>query len=195
MSETPKIRRSSEADQFDADNELWDSKQLGASSEHAVRVSDERDKELDDAMGLQLFTFRMPKLVIEQLKQLAKLDGIGYQPFMRKVLIDYVHQNEQKLEQVLTPREATQRADSLFTQAIKLREEIPDLTPLSNKRVFAECDYNKALTDSNALFCDAYEKCSDPVLKQHIKLRLSQITKILDQELKQEHRQKYGKAG
>jgi hypothetical protein len=194
MSEKPKIKTSTEADQFDADNELWDSKQLGASPDHARRSSPEQQKALDDATGLQLFTFRIQKTIIEQLKKLAKLDGMGYQPFMRKILTDYVHENAHKLEQLLTPREATEKADALFSQAIKLRGEILGLAPLSNERVFAEGDYNKALTESNALFCNAYEKCGDPVLKQHIKLRLSQIGEILDQEFRQEHDKKYGKA-
>lgn len=180
-------------EKFDKDNELWDSKQLGASAEHAVPVSDEEDKALDDSLGLQLLSFRIQKSVIEQLRGLAKLEGIGYQPLMRRILTAWVRENEHRLEQLLTPRQATEKADILFAQAIKLKGEIPALAPLSNERIFAEGDYNKALTESNALFCNAYEKCGDPVLKQHIKLRLSQIREILDQELQQEHDKKYGK--
>lgn len=71
MSEKPKIKISAEADQFDADNQLWDSKQLGASPEHAKRGSPEQQKSLDEATGLQLFTFRMQKQVIEQVKRVG----------------------------------------------------------------------------------------------------------------------------
>jgi hypothetical protein len=102
-----------------------------------------------------------------------------------------VRENEHRLEQLLTPVQAVEKADELFVQAIKLKGEIPTLPPLSNERIFAEGDYNKALTQSNALFCNAFEKCGDPVLKQHIKLRLSQIGAILDQELQAEHDKKY----
>ena len=193
MSERPKIKISAEADQFDADSELWESKQLGASPEHAKRAAPEHQKALDEATGLQLCTFRIQKELVEQLKQLAKLEGIGYQPLMRKVITQYVRENEHKLERLLTPNQAVEKADGLFAQAVKLKGEIPALTPLSNERVFAEGDYNKALTEANALFCNAYEKCGDPVLKQHIKLRLSQIREILDQELQAEHDKKYGK--
>ncbi len=98
MSEKPKIKISAEADQFDADNELWDSKQLGASPEHAKRVSEEQDKALDDAMGLQLLTIRVQKGLIEQFKELAKLEGIGYQPLMRQVLTRYARENEHRLD-------------------------------------------------------------------------------------------------
>lgn len=178
---------------FDRDNELWDSKQLGASAEHARPVSDEDDKALDDALGLQLLSFRIQKPVIEKLKGLAKLEGIGYQPLMRKILTGWVRENEHRLEQLLTPKEAVEKADKLFALAIKLKEQIPALTPLSNERIFAEGDYNKALTESNALYCHAYEKCADAVLKRHIKLRMSQIGEIVDQELQDPHNEKYGK--
>lgn len=193
MNEKPKIKISAEAAQFDADSELWDSKQLGASPEHARRASKEQQRALDEATGLQLCTFRIQKTIVEQLKQLAKIEGSGYQPLMRKVITQYVRENKHKLEQLLTPAEATEKADKLFAQAVKLKGEIPALAPLSNERIFAEGDYNKALTESNALYCNAYEKCADPVLKRHIKLRMSQIGEIIDQELQDAHDGKYGK--
>lgn len=180
-------------ERFDEDAELWDSKQLGASAEHARPATDEQQQALDDATGLQLISIRMPKILIEQVKQLARLEGIGYQPYVRKVITQHVRENEHKLEQLLTPADATEKADKLFAQAIKLKEQIPTLAPLSNERIFAEGDYNKALTESNALYCSAYEKCSDPVLKRHIKLRMSQIGEIIDQELQEAHDEKYGK--
>ena len=180
-------------ERFDKDNELWESRQLGASEEHAVAATPEMEKALDDATGLQLLSFRIQQSVVGQLKELAKVEGIGYQPLMRRILTNWVRENEHKLIQLLTPTEAVKKADELFAQAIKLKGEIPALTPLSNERIFVEGDYNKALTEANALFCNAYEKCGDPVLKQHIKLRLSQIGEILDQELRAEHDKKYGK--
>jgi len=191
MSEKPKIKISAEADQFDADNELWDSKQLGASPEHAKRASPEQQKALDDATGLQLFTFRIQKPIIEQLKQLAKLDGTGYQPFMRKILTDYVHENAHKLQQLLTPHQATEQAEQLFTQALKYKEIIPTLKEMTNERIGAECDYSTALGNANALYCQAYEKCADPVLKNHIKLRLGQITSLLDADQQDFQAKKY----
>ena len=98
MSERPKLRKSAKADQFDAENELWETGELGRSSEHAVPTSDEHDKELDDAMGLQLLTFRLQKSLIAQFKELAKLEGIGYQPLMRQVLNRYARENEHRIQ-------------------------------------------------------------------------------------------------
>jgi hypothetical protein len=77
-------------------------------------------------------------------------------------------------------------------QALLLKAKILSLEPLSNERILAEGDYNKALTGANTLFCNAYEK-ADPVLKRHVKLRLSQIAELLDQELRDFQDKKYGK--
>jgi hypothetical protein len=194
MSKTLKIRKSSKADQFDAGNELWESRELGASPKHAVRVSDEHDKELDDAMGLQLLTFRLQKPLIEQLKQLAKLEGLGYQPLMRQILTRYVRENEHKLEQLLTPHQASEKAEQLFMQALKYKELISTMAPMTNERIGAECDYSTALGSANALFCQAYEKCADLVLKKYIKLRLDQIYSLLDEDSQEFQNKKYGKA-
>ena len=169
-------------ERFDEDAAKWEGKELGSSAEHA----------LDEATGLQLISIRLPKLLIEQVKQLAGLEGIGYQPYVRKVLTLHVRENEHKLERLLTPAEATDKADKLFAQALMLKTQIPTLEPLSNERIFAEGDYNKALTEANALFCNAYEH-ADPVLKRHVKLRMSQIGEILDQELRDFQDNKYGK--
>lgn len=178
-------------ERFDEDAELWDSKQLGASAEHARPATAEQQRALDDATGLQLISIRMPKILIEQMKQLARLEGIGYQPYVRKVVTQHVRENEHKLEQLLTPAEATERADNLFAQALKLKGQIPGMQPLSNERILAEGEYNKVLTEANTLFCNAFEH-ADSVLKRHVKLRMSQITEILDQEIQELQDQKHG---
>ena len=181
-----------DVERFDEGAEQWDNKELGASAEHARPASGEQQQALDDATGLQLISIRMPKLLIEQVKQLARLEGIGYQPYVRKVITQHVRENEHKLERLMSPPEAALKADKLFAQALTLKAQIPKMQALSNERILAECDYNQALTEANALFCNAFEN-ADPVLKQHLKLRMSQIGEILDKELKAEHDKKYGK--
>lgn len=92
MSEKPKVKISKEAEQFDADNELWDSKQLGASPEHARRSSAADDKALDDDLGLTPISLRLQKEVVAQLKILAKQEGLGYQTYIRQLLTKHVRQ-------------------------------------------------------------------------------------------------------
>lgn len=72
--------------------ELWESGQLGASAEHARAVSPEKTKEIQDALGLQPVTVRLQKELVEQLKVLAKKEGLGYQPLIRHILTRYVRE-------------------------------------------------------------------------------------------------------
>lgn len=173
--------------QFDKDSELWDSRQLGASEEHAVAASAEMGQVVDDALGLQLLSFRIQQSIVGKLKELAKLEGIGYQPLMRRILTSWVRENEHRLKSLLKPGEAVRKADRLFAHAIKVKGKIAQLTPLSDERILAEGDYSTAMAEANAIFLGVFEECEDAVLKQHIKLRLSQIREILDQELRVEH--------
>lgn len=72
------------------DAELWESGQLGASEEHVSPVSKKKTKEIQDALGLQPVTVRLQKELVEQLKVMAKKEGLGYQPFVRQILTRYV---------------------------------------------------------------------------------------------------------
>lgn len=79
-----------EVKELDDDTELWETGKLGNSAKHAVRVSDEEDKAIDDSLGLQAVTMRLQKELVEQLKILAKKEGLGYQPYIRQLLTKHV---------------------------------------------------------------------------------------------------------
>ena len=89
---------------YESDAHLWENGTLGASAAHAVRVSDKQAKALDDALGLQLLSFRIQKSLIQRLKALAKEEGIGYQPLMRQALTHYVREQEAKYEIMQKPK-------------------------------------------------------------------------------------------
>jgi hypothetical protein len=158
-----------------------------------VFLSDEEEKEIDEGLGLQMISLRLSKTLIEQFKELAKLDRIGYQPLIRQVLTEYARHNEHKLIALLSPQEAADRADKLFVQAMKLWEQIPKLPPLSNERIFAETDYSQALGHAQVLFAQALDATTDPVLMQHAKLRMAQIGEVCQRALQDEHDKKYRK--
>lgn len=178
-----------ELERLSAGAELWESGKLGRSVEHIKVVSEEEEKAIDEALGLQLISIRLNKSLIEQLKRLAQLEGIGYQPLIRQVLTRYARANEYKLDTLLSAAEATERADKLFTQAVRLRSEIPKLAPLSNERIVSEGDYSKALSQAQALFSQALHNAKDSVLKQHAKLRMKQIADLCQEE----HDKKYAR--
>ena len=83
---------------FDADAELWERGKLGTSAKHARPVSDEQDRALYDGLGLRLLSFRIQRSLIEKLKEIARLEGIGYQPLMRQILTRYDRENEHRLK-------------------------------------------------------------------------------------------------
>jgi hypothetical protein len=72
------------------DVEDWESGKLGADAAHAKPTSAEDEREMDEAMGLQVVSVRLPKQLIAQLKLLAGDKRLGYQPYLRMVLMDHV---------------------------------------------------------------------------------------------------------
>lgn len=71
-------------------DEAWDSRELGADPAHAKVASAEHAAALDDALGLQSISIRLPRQLIETYKLIAGHHGIGYQPLMRDILQRFV---------------------------------------------------------------------------------------------------------
>lgn len=62
---------------------------LGNSEEHAIaRPRD--DAKLDEALGLQSISIRLQKSLLEELKLIAGIHQIGYQPLIKQVLQRFV---------------------------------------------------------------------------------------------------------
>ena len=66
--------------------EAWETGELGQSDAHAKAASEDLEKQIDDALGLQAISIRLPKSTIETYKNLAAIHGIGYQPLMRDAI-------------------------------------------------------------------------------------------------------------
>lgn len=64
----------------------WESGALGLSEEHALASTGDHEQSVDDALGLQLISIRLPKGLIADLKFIATREGLGYQPLVRRVL-------------------------------------------------------------------------------------------------------------
>ena len=63
--------------------------ETGKRGSHSIVATDENEAALDEAMELQMISIRLPFAVVEKLKNLAKKEGIGYQPYTRQVLIHH----------------------------------------------------------------------------------------------------------
>lgn len=104
MTKTVKIQASDEA---------WDSGQLGREEEHAKRLEENIEAKIDEALELQLISLRLQKSLIEDFKQIATLNGIGYQPLMRQVLKRFADAEKKR---ILRERAAEIRAAQTASQ-------------------------------------------------------------------------------
>lgn len=68
----------------------WESGELGRDIGHAQRASPETEKAIDDALGMQAISIRLPKRLIDDPKAIAKIRGVGYQPLIRHNLERFV---------------------------------------------------------------------------------------------------------
>lgn len=75
--------------------EAWESGELGQSEEH-VRKSTLDPLQLDVSLGLKAISIRMQESLIDDLKLIAEIHGLGYQPLIKQVLKRFV-EAEKKL--------------------------------------------------------------------------------------------------
>src|SRR6476469_5929528 len=59
------------------------------------KMSKEETDRIYEKAGLQMVSIRLPNEVIEKLKDLAEKDGLKYQPYVRRLLIQYVGSDNQ----------------------------------------------------------------------------------------------------
>lgn len=77
------------------DNE-WENRQLGADEAFVKKSKPSDEKALDDQLGLQAISIRLQKNLIDELKELAIENGLGYQPYMRQILTQHVRNEKRK---------------------------------------------------------------------------------------------------
>ena len=71
-------------------DDQWDDRTLGATAKYARKLPKQDEQAIDDALNLSIISIRLQKELINNLKTLAKEEGIGYQPLIRQVLTHYV---------------------------------------------------------------------------------------------------------
>jgi hypothetical protein len=90
-----------------ASDEAWDNGELGKDPQFAKPIKEDVESQIDDALELQLISLRLQKSLIEDLKGIASLRGVGYQPLMRQVLNRFVDCEKKQIlkERVLEMQE------------------------------------------------------------------------------------------
>lgn len=81
--------------------DAWEKGELGATESFVSKASPEREKSIDDNLGLQIISIRLQKSLIDELKDLAGEDGLGYQPYIRQVLTQHVRNEKRKRDKHL----------------------------------------------------------------------------------------------
>jgi len=75
--------------------------------EQFVSVAPDMENAIDEALGLQPISIRLQKNLLDNLKALAQLNGIGYQPLVRQILTRWV---DSELKNILRERLAQEKA-------------------------------------------------------------------------------------
>ncbi len=81
--------------------DAWDNRELGATEAFVRKASRKRQKTFDEKLGLQIISIRLQKNLIDDLKDLASDDGLGYQPYIRHLLTQHVRNEKRKREKHL----------------------------------------------------------------------------------------------
>jgi len=73
------------ADKIESSIEAWEDRKLGNDESHVATVKLDEEM-ISEALALQMISIRLQKTLIEDLKMIGKINGIGYQPLIRQVL-------------------------------------------------------------------------------------------------------------
>jgi predicted DNA binding CopG/RHH family protein len=66
--------------------EAWENGELGQSDANVRKTSADIERQIDESLGLQAISIRLPKATIEAYKNIAEIHGVGYQPLMRDAI-------------------------------------------------------------------------------------------------------------
>ena len=70
---------------IDSTIEAWENGQLGRDENYVEKVTIEPSL-VDDSLELQMISIRLQKGLLDDLKNIAQIRGIGYQPLIKQVL-------------------------------------------------------------------------------------------------------------
>lgn len=77
--------------------EAWENGELGRDAEYAVLAPTGTSQQIDDVLGMQMISIRLPKELIEEYKMIAQVHKLGYQPLMRDALKRFAEAELKKL--------------------------------------------------------------------------------------------------
>ena len=103
--------------------EAWEDGTLGRDEKFVSKV-DIDSSLLDEAAGLKSISVRMPTSLIEDLKYIGQIHGLGYQPLMKQILSRFVEAEKKRLLREAACESIQQdREDSVSVPGIDPTEE------------------------------------------------------------------------
>jgi hypothetical protein len=113
-----------------ATSDAWEQGTLGRDEAFVRRSSPAREQAVDDALGLQMISIRLPRELLSRVKMIAEYRGVAYQPLMRDVLGRWA-----RAEMVEIARQA--RAQELAEKTLRsaqVRRRLPSSGKARDKR-------------------------------------------------------------
>lgn len=77
--------------------EAWENGDLGQDADHAVAAPAGLAQQIDDVLGMQMISIRLPKELIDEYKMIAQVHKLAYQPLMRDALKRFAEAEMKKL--------------------------------------------------------------------------------------------------
>ncbi|WP_133131431.1 CopG family antitoxin [Legionella yabuuchiae] len=78
----------------------WENGKLGQDETFVRKASEESDALVDTGLGLKVISIRLQEELIQELKTLAKKEGLNYQPFIRQILTKFVNEHSVESESI-----------------------------------------------------------------------------------------------
>lgn len=86
--------------------EAWDNGTLGADEQYVQVAPKALQDEVNDSLGMQAISIRLPKALVEQYKVISRFHKIGYQPLMRDALARFAtHEMKRLLVEIAEQRD------------------------------------------------------------------------------------------
>ena len=70
--------------------EAWESGKLGQDDQFVKIAKEIKQDAIDESLELQMISIRLQKSLIEDMKMIASLHGLSYQPLIRQILTRFV---------------------------------------------------------------------------------------------------------
>ena len=103
--------------------EAWDSGVLGENADSAKLASADTAQAINEALGLQMISIRLPKSVIDDFKVIAQIEGIGYQPLMRTALVRFAESEAKRVMRDYAAQRAAEKKAAVPQKTVSNKDE------------------------------------------------------------------------